>query len=213
GLLVSQAGLAAPAPPAAPTGSPPSRQEARINALGLEFDEQTSAKNWDKAEALVREMAAIDPDHPKVYLRAVMLQKARGQTDRIDSFMDRLGPKDGPGRIYGEALFALMFGRIKEGTEGMSRALERYESMRHVAGQAACHTALGIAASQGRDFSAAARHFAAANGFLDQLGDRSGAADVLLSRADALLGDHKPSQAAESARRAVEIREDIRSPR
>ncbi len=157
-------------------------------------------------------MAAVDPNHPKPYLKAVMVELRRGQVQQAPSLMDRLGPKAGPGRTYGDAFYAVVGGHPDEAVAGFEKALAAYTRSGHLAGQAACHTALGNMATRRSDYKSAAEHFDLADHLLQKVGDRGGLADVLLSRADALLADRQADAAVDSARRAVGVRQEIGGP-
>lgn len=208
-----------PAPPPAPPASTPPpapgkpSTEDRLNALALAIDEQTRASHWEAAEAIVREMAAIDPNHPKAYFRAVTLERDRRQPEKAPLLMDTLGPKDGPGRACGDALIAFFGGQLDAASAGFTAALAKYEELGHTAGQAACHTALGNIARRISKYEEAAQQYDAATGLLEKLGDRAGLADMLVARADALLGGDRPAEGADAAGKAADIRSAIGGPR
>jgi tetratricopeptide (TPR) repeat protein len=105
-------------------------------------------------------------------------------------------------------MMSYMTGKPDDARQGFAVALETYTARRHVAGQAACHTALGNVA-RAKDPEAAAKEFADASELLDRAGDRHGLAEILNNRADLELKIHGPSAALAVYHVSLPIQEEI----
>jgi len=153
--------------------------EDRVWQLQQEVARHAASGDWDAAVTAIREMAALDPHHPKVYIQTVLLLRRQGRLDDAAALMDTLGPPDGPGRAFGEGMVLSMTGRPLDAASRFSLALERYRALDHAAGQAAGLNALGRTAHLAGRLNEAARQYEAALVFLEAIGDQASKAGVL----------------------------------
>lgn len=188
------------------TASPEAELEKRLSDLALEVDQKKRAHAWDECEAVLRRMMALDPDHPKAWVQAVFLEKEKGKIEEAAAFLDRLGPRDGPGRLYADGVLCFFQGRPAEGPKPVQQALRLYQTRNHLAGQAACHTALGNFARAAEDKAAALREFSMARGFLERIEDRPGLMDIAGNMAELELAAHQPQQALDDYKITLVIR-------
>jgi len=186
------------------------KTEARLAAMQLRTQERQAAGDVEGALALLPEMAAVDPGHPKPYIRLVLIELGRGGLDQVPAELDQLGLRDAAGRLYADGMLAFFRGATSEADASFSRALELYTTRRHAAGQAACHTALGNVRDAARDFDAAVAAFEAAIPLLQEIRDRWGLADVHgnLAKVERERGD--AAAALEHQREVLELREGLR---
>src|SRR5262245_51500815 len=183
--------------------------EQRMLQLRLRVEAEKAVKNWDGATAIIREMATLDPEHPKVYLEAVLLQVRRGKPGEGTALMDSLGLPHGPGRSYGQGVMSAIQRRPDEAVRLFSKALTGYRSQRHIAGQAACHTGLGIVAKDRSDLNESVKQYEAAQRLLDKIRDLQGSSDVLHQMADLEMQRGRPALALQRHRQALAVRETL----
>ena len=149
-----------------------------MNRLQQQVLERQTEGDWEGAVEVIRQMASLDPDHPKPYIRLVLLQASRGALGEVAELRERLGLGDGPGRVYGEGMLSVFQGAPDQALERFSQALQAYKARGHLAGQAACHNARGIVHKGARRFDEAVAEYQAAISFLEELDDPSSLLDV-----------------------------------
>lgn len=198
--------ILAAAPPA-----DPAELEQRMLALQQSHEKQMSDQDWDGATGILREMAALDPEHPKIYLQTLLMQDRRGKRDETPALMDSLGLPHGPGRIYGEGLASLFRKRLDDGFRGFSKALPQYRARGHLAGQAACHFGLGYIAKDPTvlNLNEAIRQYDAARAILKKLRDVKGLDDVLQATATIAASQQMHALALQRYRESLTVREKL----
>ena len=194
---------------ASPPSLDPVAIEQRMLQLRLRIETEKAAKNWDGVTAIIREMATLDPEHPKVYLEAVLVQERRGKPGEGAALMDSLGLPHGPGRSYGQGVTSVIQRRLDEAVRSFSKALTGYRSLGHLAGQAACHTGLGIVAKGRSDLNESVKQYEAAQRLLDKIQDLQGSSDVLHEMADLEMRRGRPALALRRHRQALAVRETL----
>ena len=203
-LLLGVALLLLGAPAAEPTDL-----EDRMSELASEVEERMTAHDWEAAESVILEMAALDVDHPKAYLQAVLLQRARGHLEDAPALMGRVGPPTSPGRAYGDAVLRFFVRRPDEAPTLFRRALEAYRRIGHIAGQAACHAGLGNVDYGSGRLDEAQAHYEQAVELQEQIGDLKAMIDLMdsLARVESKRGNHERAVARQ--RRVVALREQL----
>jgi tetratricopeptide (TPR) repeat protein len=183
--------------------------ERRIGEMEIRLQEINSGQDPSASLEVIREMAALDPIHPKPYLRVVLLQNGLKRLNEAREIMEGLGAADGPGIAYGDGVALYLRKRLPEALEAIAGALDRYAAIGHRAGMAACETMLGnIDRQQGR-LDEAAGHYRTARVHLEKVQDTLGIASVLtnLARVDRMRG--RPELAAAEHRAILRIREEL----
>lgn len=183
--------------------------ENRLWQLLQKVDQHMEAEAWEDALRILREMASLDPEHPKVYLQAVVLQKRRGRVEDARSLIESLGSAGGAGRLYGMGVLGSFMGRDQDAVPLLERALEAYGAAGHAAGEAASHTALGLIEERARRWSEAEARYVAARDLLETLHDRHGLAGILSNLGKVELGRGRLDAALERQGEALSIREEI----
>lgn len=192
------------APPADPAAL-----EKRIGELRQKAEQQRNARNWEGVTGTLREMAALDPEHPKVYLQTVLLQERRGKLDEAAALMDGLGLPRGPGRTYGQGVSSFIQRHADEASRSFSSALKGYRSLGHIAGQAACHNGLGIIAKNASRVKEAIRQYSAARALLKKIQDERGMDDLLHETAGLEAGRGRYGPALARYRQSLALREKL----
>ncbi len=183
--------------------------ETSISALQRDVLEAFKSEDWERSRQLIQQMAALDPDHPKVYLQAILLQQRRGALGEAMGELDRLGLRSVPGRLYGEGILAVMERRHDAAREPLARALEEYGQMGHAAGRAAAHTALGNLERRQGQLEQAAESYEAARADLKAIGDRQGLVDIVANLAKLEREMGRPAEAASRQREVLAIRVEL----
>jgi CHAT domain-containing protein/tetratricopeptide (TPR) repeat protein len=178
-------------------------------ALQQRSDGQKNAQDWDGATATIREMAALDPEHPKVYLQIVLVQDRRGKREATTALMDSLDLPHGPGRIYGEAVASLIQKRPDPASRAFSKALQQYRARGHIAGQAACHFGLGRIAKDVPNPNEAIKQYDAAAVLLKRLKDVKGTDDLLQETAKIAANQGQHAEALRRYRESLAFRDNL----
>ena len=198
-----------------PAGIAAAGNSTRLDRNGLEADmarlqgvvqRQMKARDWDAALATLEEMAALDVEHPKLYLQVVLLHNRKGTLDEAAGAMDRIGTASGPGRVYGEGLLRYFRKDVDGAAEMFERSLEAYARAAHPAGQAASHSALGNIHKRRKEIDQAVEEYEAARRLLESVDDRQGLIDLLSNLAKLERQRGRPVAAAEQQRRVLVLR-------
>ncbi|MEM7245834.1 MAG: CHAT domain-containing tetratricopeptide repeat protein, partial [Acidobacteriota bacterium] len=183
--------------------------EERIGALDLERQELLTAGDVTGALRVVREMATLDPHHPKAYLNLVLLQRKLRTLDRALELMPSLGAPGGPGPIYGRALVLYMKREFEGASQQFEEARRGYVDLPHGAGEAACLTMLGNLDRRAGRHDRAMTRYVVARERLQEIGDRLGEASVLSAMAKVERARGRPTRALEQQRAILDIREEL----
>jgi len=194
--------LAAPPPETAD----PRALELQMDRLKQQAQVRKEERDWEGTLEVIRQMAVLDPEHPKPCIELVVLQANRGALGEVPELRQQLGLGDGPGRIYSEGMLLVFQGEFDPSLERFSQALRAYEALGHLAGQAACHTAAGIAHREKRRFDEAVTEFRAAIPFLEELGDHASLLDVHGNLAQAGRMRGHPDEALQHQREILSLR-------
>src|SRR5262245_58887860 len=181
--------------------------ESQISDLAKNVLEQFKSQDWERSRQLIRQMAALDPDHPKVYLHVVLMQQRRDALSETVAELDRLALRSAPGRLYAQGILDMMERRPDAARETLGRALEATDGIDNGAGRAAANTALGNIDRRQDRFESAAKSYEAASVDLEKIGDQAGQVDILANLAKLERDRGRPLEAAARQREILAIRE------
>src|SRR6185295_15129292 len=178
----------------------------RVEALYDEARELLDAGDRERALAAVPTMAALDAEHPKVYLLLAEVHASGDRWDEARRLMDELG-SNGAGRRYGEGCLLLFGRKYDTAVLAFTEAGTLYHALGHLGGEASSDLALGNALQALARSDEARDALVRARTLFDRLGDPAGASAVLvqLARIDADRGDYDAALARQ--REALALRE------
>jgi len=187
----------------------PAEIEERMTGLASEVQRLAGSEDWDGATAAIRQMAALDPEHPKVYIEAVQLHMRTQRLTEAEAFIGELGSDGGPGRAFATGMILTYQQQLPDAASRFGKALESYRGASHLAGQAASLNALGITALQLGNLDEAVERYESALALLDRIPDPQGAVGVRSNLADTESRLGRPERALEWQRSLLTIREEM----
>jgi CHAT domain-containing protein/tetratricopeptide (TPR) repeat protein len=194
-LPLMAGGCAAGVPPRAPGPLPyPAdllEREKRIRALYAVAMERLNHRRPDEARSALRDIAAIDPQHPLAYLGTVLIEQRIGEPASALPRLDQIEPGESPGHLYGEGIVRFLQERLDLAEQLLGQARNGYRERGHPSGEAASLTGLGNAFLRRLKHRDARSAYEQALSIAERLEDRQSVADLLgnLGAVDQAIGD------------------------
>lgn len=179
--------------------------ETEIGRLQTEFNERRVQADEPGARDVLRRMAALDAEHPKLYISAATMYAAVEQHEDALALMESLG-SGGPGLTFGQGVLSYFRKDYTASLQSLTEALQRYRDLGHAAGQAACHNWLGLTLRKQSRLDEAAESFRSALPLLEQLADLLAVSDVASNLGKLEFDRGRPQEALAIQRQALAIR-------